>query len=361
MKKSEPPSACDDETQSVVCSKEIYNTLEDISEVIPIEDMESLEEVSRKFNVRIPNHYLSLIDLNNLENDPIYKQCMPSVEELEFSPVESADPLGEESMSPVSCLVHRYPDRVLLLVTGTCFMYCRHCTRKRLWEKGSCPTEDGELEKAFDYIRSTSSIREVVVSGGDPLTLSNSKIDWILSRLSEMDHIEVIRIGTRAPVVYPNRITESLCRILEKYEKLWVNVQFNHPSEIVEESILACKELQRCGIPVSNQSVLLRGINDDPEVMKELCQKLQSIRIRVYYLFQCDPVIGAHHFRTSVLKGIEILEYMRGHTSGMCIPTFVVDGVEGHGKVPVSPNYLLSMSEKGVLLRNYENKVFFYE
>jgi lysine 2,3-aminomutase len=200
----------------------------------------------------------------------------------------------------------------------------------------------------------------VIVSGGDPLTLPTEKIDYILSMLSDIKSIEVIRIGTRAPVVFPQRIDDNLCKVLEKYENLWLNTQFNHPSEITTQSILACKRLQRCGIVISNQSVLLKGVNDNVGTMLELCHKLQNIRVRPYYLYQCDPVVGAHHFRTSIWRGIDILENMRGHTSGMCIPTFVVDGIDGKGKIPINPNYVLSVSPDGLTLRNYKNETLFY-
>ena len=240
-------------------------------------------------------------------------------------------------------------------------MYCRHCTRKRLWNKKCIDPTLADIGKALDYVRNTPQIREIVVSGGDPLTVNTERLDFILSEIAKIPTVEAVRIGTRTPVVLPSRIDERLCKMLSKYDNLWMNVQFNHPREITEESAAACRRLQRCGIPLSNQSVLLKGVNDDPQVMLDLCHKLQSIRVRPYYLFQCDPVIGASHFRTSVVSGIDIVEHMRGHTGGMCVPTFVVDGIDGHGKVPVGPNYLLSMNDEGVTLRNYENRVFFYK
>ena len=337
--------------------------IEELSSYLPIESREKLflRRIIKTYRMRIPLYYLSLIEDHFNPLDPIKRQCVPTIEELSEGVQETIDPLGEERTSPISCLVHRYPDRVLLLVTSRCFMYCRHCTRKRLWKTNNFLPTMKDIKEATYYIKRNSQIREVIISGGDPLTLPTERLDHILSFISSVKHIEVIRLGTRAPVVFPLRIDAYLCTALEKYENLWINTQFNHPREVTTEAIGACRKLQRCGIPVSNQSVLLRGINDDPQVMIELCHKLQSIRVRPYYLFQCDPVIGASHFRTPLFKGVEIIEKMRGHTSGMCIPTFVIDGIDGKGKVPIGPNYLMSVSSKGVLLRNYNNEMFFYE
>ncbi|MBU2250659.1 MAG: KamA family radical SAM protein, partial [Candidatus Omnitrophica bacterium] len=320
-----------------------------------------LGRVTEMYHMRLPQYYFFLIKNCSDPSDPIARQCLPSVEEIDQNPNESIDPLAEEKMSPVSCLVHRYPDRALLLVTGRCFMYCRHCTRKRLWRSGVSEPTLRDFDRAFKYLKETKTIREVIVSGGDPLVLSSSRLDYILSSLKALEHIKVIRIGTRAPVVFPQRIDEGLCAVLKKYDNLWINLQFNHPREITAQSTAACRKLSDCGIPLNNQSVLLKGVNDDPQVMLQLCQKLQSIRVRPYYLFQCDPVSGAGHFRTQVSAGVEIIKKMRGYTSGMCIPTFVVDGTEGKGKVPLGPDYLVSASEKGMLLRNYKDELFFYD
>jgi len=328
--------------------------------LIPEEDRPLVKQAIKTFHIRIPLYYLSLIkDLNDLDS-PIRRQCVPSIEEIKGEIHEKIDPLGEEKTSPAPCLVHRYPDRALLIVTGRCFMYCRHCTRKRLWRSRIPEPTLKDIDLALSYVRQNRQIREVIVSGGDPLTLPTEKIDYILSSVAGLKNVEVIRIGTRAPVVLPQRIDDNLCRVLEKYENLWINTQFNHPDEITPQAISACKKLQRCGIVLSNQSVLLKGVNDDIETMIELCQRLQSIKVRPYYLYQCDPVVGAHHFRTSILRGIDILENMRGHTSGMCIPTFVVDGIDGRGKIPIGPNYVLSQSPEGLTLRNYKNETFFY-
>jgi lysine 2,3-aminomutase len=336
--------------------------IEDLSRFIsiPEEDRPFLKQAIKTFHTRIPLYYFSLIkDLNDI-NNPIRRQCVPSIEEIKGEIHEKIDPLGEEKTSPAPCLVHRYPDRALLLVTARCFMYCRHCTRKRLWRCRIPEPTLKDIDLALSYVRQNREIREVIVSGGDPLTLPTEKIDYILSSIAEIKNVEVIRIGTRAPVVLPQRIEDNLCKVLEKYENLWVNTQFNHPEEITPQAILACRKLQRCGIVLSNQSVLLKGINDNVKTMLELCQRLQAIRVRPYYLYQCDPVVGAHHFRTSVLRGMDILENMRGYTSGMCIPTFVVDGIDGRGKIPISPNYVLSQSPDGLTLRNYKNETFFY-
>lgn len=342
--------------------KNSITTIEDLAKFIPLkeEDIESLRQVVNTYHMRIPPYFFSLIQEPENPLDPIRMQSVPSCEEIRSGLDEDIDPLGEEKTSPVPHLVHRYPDRVLLLVTGRCFMYCRHCTRKRLWrEKTSEPTLK-EIESSLRYVKANREIREVVISGGDPLTLPTERLDYILSAVAHLPNVEAIRIGTRAPVVLPQRVDKSLCAVLGNYDNLWINVQFNHPREITPHSIAACKRLQRSGIPISNQSVLLKGINDDPEIMMELCHKLQAIRVRPYYLFECDPVVGASHFRTSVFKGVEIIKRMRGYTSGMCIPTFVVDGIDGKGKVPLAPDYLVSASDEGVLLRNYRDELFFY-
>lgn len=319
-----------------------------------------LRTVVGLYRMRIPEYYFSLIKNRDDPNDSIRMQCVPSPDELAERICELSDPLEEEKTSPTSFLVHRYPDRVLLLVTNRCFMYCRHCTRKRLWKNENFDISSRELDNALDYVRIHKNIREIVISGGDPLTLSTDKIDDILSRISKISHVAVTRIGTRAPIVLPKRIDDGLCAVLERYDNLWVNIQFNHPREITTQSIAACRKLQKCGIPLSNQSVLLKGVNDSFKVMKELCQKLQAIRVRPYYLFYCDPVVGAGHFRTQLFKGVEILKKMQGNTSGMCLPNFVVDGIEGKGKVPISANYLISQSREGVFLRNYKDEIFFY-
>ena len=339
------------------------NNIDALSEFIPLsrEEKISLKKTTDIFRMNITPYYLSLIADVNDKKDPIRMQSIPDPRETVFTDEEFMDPLGEEKTPVCSCLVHRYPNRVLLIVTSRCFMYCRHCTRKRLWKRGLFKTPEAEIDKAIEYIRKTEAIREVIVSGGDPFTLSTSELSGILKKLAGIRNVKVIRIGTRTPVVFPGRIDDGLCAMLEQFDNLWINVQFNHPREITAESREACRRLQKCGIPMSNQSVLLKGVNDDPAVMRELCEKLTEIRVRPYYLFQCDPVTGSGHFRTSVLKGIEIIENMRGHTSGMAVPTFVVDGTDGKGKIPIGPDYMISASEESVTLRNYKFEVFEYQ
>jgi lysine 2,3-aminomutase len=347
----------------ITAHKDSIKNIFELSRFIALSESEKaqLQKVASGYQMRITSHYFSLIKNPYDPYDPIKMQCVPSVEETAARESESIDPLGEEKTSPEEFLVHRYPDRVLLVVTSKCFMYCRHCTRKRLWREKSPEPTLRDIDKALSYVMNNRQIREVIVSGGDPLTLPTEKLDYILAAIAKIPHIEVVRIGTRAPVVLPQRIDDVLCKTLGKYEKLWINIQFNHPLEVTDEAAVACRKLQREGIPLSNQSVLLKGINDDPEVMKELCHKLQSIRVRPYYLFQCDPVVGASHFRTAVKRGVEIVAAMRGYTSGMCVPTFVVDGTNGRGKVVVCPETLLSASDDDVLLRDYRGGLFSYE
>jgi lysine 2,3-aminomutase len=337
-------------------------SLEELQLHTKIKDQElpQLEEVTKIFPMSITPYYFSLIEDINNESDPVRKQCVPTICELSDDYTEEVDPLSEEATSPVSCLIHRYPDRALLIVSNRCFMYCRHCTRKRIWKNNLPQPTMKDINRALSYVKANKKIREVIISGGDPFRLSNQRIDSILAAVARCENIEAMRIGTRAPVVCPSRIDDELCRILSKYKNIWINVQFNHPKEITIQSEEACRKIQKCGIPMSNQSVLLKGINDDARIMLELCHKLQNIRVRPYYLFQCDPVIGTSHFRTDVNKGIEIIEAMRGHTGGMCVPTFVVDGIKGKGKIPLGPDYLISKNDKGLMLRNYKKETFYY-
>jgi lysine 2,3-aminomutase len=312
------------------------------------------------YHYSITPYYFSLIDWTD-PDDPVRKQCIPDLRELEVQIVGNNDPLDEEKDMPVPGLVHRYPDRALAVITNMCTMYCRHCTRKRIWgsgEEGAVTTN--ELAAMVHYVRKSPEVREVVVSGGDPLTVNIDLLDWFLGELSLISHVEVIRIGTRIPVVLPMKVTDDLVSMLSTHRPLWINTQFNHPREITPESQEACDRILRAGIPVSNQSVLLRGINDSPEIMKELCHALQRIMVRPYYLFQCDPVRGVEHFRTSIWKGMEIIEKMRGYTGGLCIPQFVVDAPGGGGKIPLQPFYLLSATDRDILLRNYEGMIIKY-
>ncbi len=321
----------------------------------------SIEETIAKFPLCITPYYLSLIDENDYNNDPIFRQSFPSPKELITYEYEMKDPLAEDKDSPVPGLVHRYPDRVLFHISNTCSMYCRHCTRKRkVGDKDSIPTKD-EILNGIEYIRNTPVVRDVLLSGGDPFMLSENYIDWILTEIQKIPHVEVIRIGTRMPVVLPYRITDELIEVLKKHHPLWINTQFNHPREVTISSREALKKLADAGIPLGNQSVLLADINDCPRIMRELVHKLVQNRVRPYYLYQCDLSEGLSHFRTPIGKGIEILESLIGHTSGFAVPTYVVDAPGGGGKIPVMPNYLISWSTNKVILRNYEGVITSYK
>jgi lysine 2,3-aminomutase len=320
----------------------------------------AIEKTIAKFPLSITPYYLSLIDTENLENDPIFKQAFPSPAELTIHESDMADPLHEDKDSPVPCVTHRYPDRVLLLVSSMCSMYCRHCTRKR--KVGDVDTIPGrkEILAGINYIRDNKQIRDVLLSGGDPFLLSDDYLDWILTELRSIDHVEVIRIGTRTPVVLPYRITDNLVTMLKKHHPLWVNTHFNHPRELTQSARAALAKLANAGIPLGNQSVLLAGVNDCPRIMRSLVHKLVQNRVRPYYLYQCDLSEGLSHFRTPVGKGIEILESLIGHTSGFSVPTYVIDAPGGGGKIPVMPNYLISWSTNKVVLRNYEGVITTY-
>lgn len=323
------------------------------------EECAALRETTKKYPVAITPYYWSLVDFAD-PHDPVKKQCFPSHDEICYHVSGVEDPLAEEEDMVVPGLVHRYPDRVLMIVTNICAMNCRHCTRKRLWAGGRKGFSRDQVDEMFAYIRSTPAVRDVVVSGGDPLMLSDENLEYILRNLKKISHVEIIRIGTRAPVVLPQRITGDLVSMLRKYRPIWLNTQFNHPKELTPRSIRACDRIVSAGIPVNNQSVLLKGINDDPVVMKTLCQKLLAASIRPYYIFQCDPVAGTEHLRTPVWKGIEIIENMRGHTSGLAVPTFVVDAPGGGGKIPLQPGYLISMSDDYLVFRTYEGRIIRY-
>jgi len=319
-----------------------------------------LSRVLQKFPVIIAPYYLCLIDFND-PKDPIRLQSFPVREEIELEDNARPDPLEEEEDMPVPGLIHRYPDRVLLQATNLCPMNCRHCTRKREWEEGAWTRTDAELDRIMEYLTKATQVRDVLISGGDPLVLTTPKLEKILSRLRAIPHIEIIRLGTRFPVVLPQRIDDELATMLSRYRPLWVNTHFNHPREITREAALACDRLQRAGIPMNNQSVLLRGVNDSLPVMQALCHGLLKIGVRPYYLYQCDPVKGTEHLRTSVWKGIEIIEGLRGHTTGFGVPQFVIDAPGGGGKIPIGPNYLLGETDDGLILRNYEGLVFEYK
>ncbi|MDY0188459.1 MAG: lysine 2,3-aminomutase [Syntrophus sp. (in: bacteria)] len=317
--------------------------------------------IIEKFPMSITPYYLSLIDTENLENDPVFKQSFPDIKELEIQKTDMTDPLHEDRDSPVPGLTHRYPDRVLFLVSNMCSMYCRHCTRKRrVGDRDTIPSRS-QILQGIEYIRDTPRVRDVLLSGGDPFLLPTDYLDWILSELRKIEHVEVIRIGTRTPAVLPYRITDELVEMLRTHHPLWINTHFNHPRELTTSSKLALRKLADAGIPLGNQSVLLSGVNDCPRIMRSLVHKLVANRVRPYYLYQCDLSEGLSHFRTPVGKGIEILESLIGHTSGFCVPTYVIDAPGGGGKIPVMPNYLISWSTNKVVLRNYEGVITTYK
>jgi lysine 2,3-aminomutase len=314
-----------------------------------------------KFPLSVTPYYLSLIDAEDWHNDPVFKQSFPSPSELKLSRCDMMDPLAEDQDSPAPCITHRYPDRVLFLVCGLCSMYCRHCTRKRkVGDEDTVPDHEA-LTAGLDYIRRTPAVRDVLLSGGDPFLLSNERLDWILGELRAIEHVEIIRIGTRTPVVLPYRITDNLVNMLKRHHPLWVNTHFNHPRELTHSSREALARLADAGIPLGNQSVLLAGVNDCPRIMKALVHKLVQNRVRPYYLYQCDLAEGLSHFRTPIGKGIEIMENLIGHTTGLAVPIYVIDAPGGGGKIRVNPNYLISWSTNKVVLRNYEGVITTYK
>jgi lysine 2,3-aminomutase len=319
-----------------------------------------IEETLARFPLSITPYYLSLIETGDYRNDPIFKQSFPSVNELSIQKCETADPLHEDHDSPAPGITHRYPDRVLFHISNICSMYCRHCTRKRKVGDSDFIPDRETIMQGVEYIRNTPQIRDVLLSGGDPLMLSDDYLEWILKEISSIPHVEVIRIGSRMPVVLPYRITDRLVEMLKKYHPIWLNTHFNHPRELTDSSREALKKLADAGIPLGNQSVLLRDVNDCPRIMRSLVHKLVANRVRPYYLYQCDLSEGLSHFRTPVGKGVEILESLIGHTSGFSVPTYVIDAPGGGGKIPIMPNYLISWSSNKVVLRNYEGVISVY-
>ncbi len=327
------------------------------------EELEALGRLEAEYKLAIPPYYFSLIDPDD-PHDPIRLQAVPSPLEAENpSGYELDDPLEEDKDSPVPGLTHRYPDRALLITTPNCSMYCRYCTRKRATlTRGGWEGVSKDDERMIDYVRRTESIRDVIVSGGDPLTLPVAKLRYYLESLKAIDHVDVIRVGTRVPVTLPQRLYDpELIDLLASAEKVYIQTHFNHPREVTPEAARVCKDLLKAGMPVNNHSVLLKGVNDDLATMRDLLRALLRIKVRPYYIFHCDPVTGAGHFRTSVWKGLEIMEGLRGHMSGIGIPTYVVDSPHGGGKIPMMPNYLVSMSDDAVVLRNYEGMLIRYQ
>lgn len=337
-------------------------TVDELKKYIPLteEEEKGVQSCLETLRMAITPYYLALIDPND-PHDPVRKQAIPMGAELYVAPSDQEDPLHEDGDSPVPGLTHRYPDRVLLLMTDQCSMYCRHCTRRRFAGQTDAAVSTNQIDQAIEYIRNTPVVRDVLLSGGDALLISDEKLEYTIKKLREIPHVEIIRIGSRVPVVMPQRITQDLVDMLKKYHPIWLNTHFNHSNEITEESARACQRMADAGIPLGNQSVLLAGVNDCMHVMKRLVNDLVKIRVRPYYIYQCDLSMGLSHFRTPVAKGIEIIEGLRGHTSGYCVPTFVVDAPGGGGKTPVMPNYVISQNHNKVILRNFEGVITTYD
>ena len=338
--------------------KNRIESLEDLKKYITLsaEEEEGVKKTLETLRMAVTPYYFSLMD-NNDPNCPVRKQAIPSIKEIHQAEADLLDPLHEDEDSPVPGLTHRYPDRVLLLITDMCSMYCRHCTRRRFAGASDDAMPMDRIDKAIEYIAKTPQVRDVLLSGGDALLVSDETLEYIISKLRAIPHVEIVRIGSRTPVVLPQRITPELVEMLKKYHPIWLNTHFNHPKEVTPESKKACELLANAGIPLGNQSVLLRGINDCVHVMKKLVHELVKMRVRPYYIYQCDLSMGLEHFRTPVSKGIEIIEGLRGHTSGYAVPTFVVDAPGGGGKTPVMPQYVISQAPHKVVLRNFEGVI----
>ena len=335
--------------------------LEDLKKVVNLTEKEERGVLDTLSILRmgITPYYAALMDEND-PNCPVRLQAIPSTSELEKGEADMEDPLSEDVDSPVPGLTHRYPDRVLLLITDMCSMYCRHCTRRRFAGQQDKEQPKDRIDQAIEYIRKTPEVRDVLLSGGDCLLVSDDRLEYIIKELRKIEHVEIIRLGSRTPVVMPQRITPDLVNMLKKYHPIWLNTHFNHSKEITEEAKEALRLMADAGIPLGNQSVLLRGINDCVHVMKDLVHNLVKNRVRPYYIYQCDLSMGIEHFRTPVAKGLEIMEGLRGHTSGYAVPTFVVDAPGGGGKIPVMPSYMISQSANKVVLRNYEGVITTY-
>jgi lysine 2,3-aminomutase len=336
--------------------------LEQISQVVNLTAAEEqgLKNAKGRMAMAITPYWATLIDPED-PNCPIRRQSIPTASEFQVGPYEMVDPCGEDNDSPAAHLVHRYPDRVLLLATESCAMYCRHCTRRRLvGHEERTDNNPDRWDAAIEYIRSNKKIRDVLISGGDPLTLEEEQLEGLLKKLRSIPHIELLRIGSRVPVTLPQRITENLIAMLKKYAPIWISLHFNHPKEITKRTRIACDMFSDAGMPLGSQTVLLKGINDRPSTMRKLIHELLKLRVRPYYIYQCDLVKGTHHFRTPVNTGINIIEKLRGHTSGYGVPTYVIDAPGGGGKIPIGPNYILSQANGKYVLRNYEGKVYTY-
>ena len=334
------------------------DVLQKIIELSP-EEERGIEGAGSKLTMSIPPYFASLIDPDN-PRCPIRLQSVPLEHELQTAPEEMSDPCGEDKNSPVHGLVHRYPDRVLFLVNEMCAMYCRYCTRSRMVGDGNRTLSTQTYEAAFEYIRSHRKIRDVLISGGDPLTMADNMLEYIIKNVKAIPHVEFVRIGSRIPVTLPQRVTPSFVKMLKKYSPIWMSIHFNHPKEITKRVKQACDMLADSGVPMGSQTVLLKGVNDTPAVMKKLMHELLKIRVRPYYIYQCDPILGSKHFRTPVSVGINIMAHLRGHTTGYAVPTFVIDAPGGGGKVPITPNYVISSGEGKTVIRNYANKQYTY-
>lgn len=341
--------------------KNRIESLEELKQYINLtsEEEDGVKQSLKTLRMAITPYYLSLINPDD-SNCPVRKQAIPTGSETYRSAADLLDPLHEDEDSPVPGLTHRYPDRVLFLITDMCSMYCRHCTRRRFAGQNDSESPTERIQLAIDYIARTPQVRDVLLSGGDALMVSDQMLESIIQRLRNIPHVEIIRIGSRTPVVCPQRITDDLVNMLKKYHPIWLNTHFNHSKEITPEAAEACAKLANAGVPLGNQSVLLRGVNDCPVTMKNLVHNLVKIRVRPYYIYQCDLSMGLEHFRTPVSRGIEIIENLRGHTSGYAVPTFVVDAPGGGGKIPVMPTYMISQSPHKVVLRNFEGVITTY-
>ncbi len=336
-------------------------TVEDFEQVLRLsaEQRADLQACMGRFRVAVTPYYASLMDPDD-PDCPVRMQGVPSPKELIIGKADMKDAIAETVDTPTTLITHRYPDRVLFITTEMCSMYCRHCTRRRIVGENEGAVSDEDYENAFTYIERNPEVRDVLLSGGDPLTLSDERLEWLLQRVTAIDHVEIVRIGSRMPVVCPQRITPELVEMLHRYHPLYLNTHFNHPDEITPESERACAMLADAGIPLGNQTVLMRGVNDCARVMKRLVLGLVKIRVKPYYYYQCDLAEGTGHFRTSVAKGIEIYESLRGHTTGFAVPTYIIDAIGGGGKTPVLPNYLISQAPGQVILRNYEGVISKY-
>ncbi len=336
-------------------------TKEELTQIIHLspEEEKGIDKAGGRLSMAITPYWSTLMDPDD-PSCPLRRQAVPVIDESQIGPHEMADPCAEDRDSPAAHLVHRYPDRVLLLATDHCALYCRHCTRRRLVGEHQEDLSAGRFDAAIDYIKSNKKVRDVLISGGDPFILEDEELEALIQKIRSISHVEFLRIGTRVPVTLPQRITDKFVNMLKKYSPIWTSIHFNHPKEITKRSKIACDMLSEAGIPLGSQTVLLKGINDRPYIMKRLVHELLQIRVRPYYIYQCDPVKGTQHFRTPVSVGINIIEKLRGYTSGYAVPTYVIDGPGGGGKIPVGPNYILSQAKGKYVLRNYKGKIYTY-